>query len=99
MGDIVFIYFNVSSVHVYFVLPPRHISKYITVLINKFLFKVSLWSNLVLFFILVIEDTPGTDSRMPQWDGKLAVFGNSLQIFFSNSAAANVIHMSGFLKH
>lgn len=57
---------------VYFVLPPRHISKYITVLINKFIFKVKpVVQSCVVFLILGMEDTPETGSRMPQWDGEV----------------------------
>lgn len=51
VGHIVFIYFHFSSVQpfffLFFRLPLRHISKYITVLINKFIFKVRLGLNVV----------------------------------------------------
>lgn len=40
VADILFIYFEFSSVRLFF-FPLRHISKYTTVLINKFIFKVT----------------------------------------------------------
>ena len=42
VADILFIYFDFSSVQLlFFVFPLQHISKYTTVLINKFIFKVT----------------------------------------------------------
>lgn len=41
VADILFIYFNFSSVQGFFFFPLQHISKYTTVLINKFIFKVT----------------------------------------------------------
>lgn len=95
VGHIVFIYFNFSSVHFWF-LVPQHISKYITVLINKFIFKVSFVLNVVLQLIFMKHYVCGhtqTAKRIPWWEGKLAAFINSLQTFFSTLLFANAIHM------
>lgn len=82
----------------FFFFPLRHISKYITVLINKFIFKVSFDLNVVLQWLWTHPDTVA--KRIPLWNGKLAAFIDSLQTFFPTLLLANVIHMwEDFLQY